>query len=237
MADTTKSTVQARKQSAASSTQRFLPIAEIRNDTVLLKNGGLRAVLQVEALNFNLKSEVEQQGIIAGYGAFLNTLSFPLQIVVRSTKTNIDDYIDGLKARGTKETNELLSKQILGYASFIQRLLDVAEIMQKRFYVVIPFDHAETKKGVFSQFLDWLSPDDTGSKASERSRGFGQTSKSLTERLELVETGLTNIGLHCRRLTTRELLTLYYQVYNPKTSQVQKIPADMDQMKLSKNTL
>lgn len=231
------STVHTRKKNPAASTQRYLPMAEIRSDTVLLKNGGLRAVLSVEAVNFNLKSETEQQGIIAGYGAFLNTISFPLQIDVRSSKTNIDEYLDSLRALEQKQDNTLLKQQTSSYIAFIQRMLDVADIMQKRFYVVIPFDHTATKKTLMSQFFEWLSPDDTNGKASERTRGFAANLKALNERVELVVAGLTNIGLHCQRLNTRELLTLYYEIYNPKTSQRQKIPADLDSLKLEKNTL
>lgn len=237
MADTPKNTVRVRKQNPAASTQRFLPIAEIRSDSVLLKNGGIRAVLRVEALNFNLKSETEQQGIIAGYGAFVNTLTFPLQVVIRSTKTNIDDYINSLKKLAGTQQNDLLKNQTTTYVAFIQKLLDVADIMQKRFYVVIPFDRNTSKKSVFSQFFEWLSPDDSSSKASERSRGFPQALKSLNERVELVSAGLNNIGLHCTRLGTRDLMALYYEVYNPKTSQQQKMPADPEQLHLEKNAL
>lgn len=237
MAEPQQSTVHVRKQQGAASTQRFLPMAEIRNDTVMLKNGGLRAVLRVEALNFNLKSETEQQGIIAGYGAFVNTITFPLQIVIRSTKTNIDDYIGTLKKLSETQQTELLKNQTTTYIAFIQKLLDVADIMQKRFYVVVPFDRATTKKGVFAQFTEWLSPDDTSAKASERSRGFPQALKGLNERVELVIAGLNNIGLHCTRLDTRSLMTMYYEVYNPKTSQQQKIPMDPEQLNVEKNAL
>lgn len=237
MSDNQKSTVHARKQPAAASSQRFVPIAEIRNDTVMLKNGGLRAVLLVEAVNFNLKSEVEQQGIIAGYGAFVNTLSFPLQISIRSTRTNIDEYINTLKTTTETQKNELLKSQTESYIAFIQRMLDVADIMQKRFYVIVPFDHTATKKTMFGQFLDWLSPDDTPGRAAERIRSFPQAVKALNERVELVAAGLNNIGLHCTKLTTRELLSLYYEIYNPKTSQQQKIPTETDKLDLEKNTL
>lgn len=230
-------TVRVRKQDPKASTQRFLPIAEIRNDTVMLKNGGLRAVLQVEAVNFNLKSETEQQGIIAGYGAFLNTVTFPLQIVIRSMRTNIDGYIATLQTLEEKQQNALLKSQTESYIAFIQRLLDMADIMQKRFYVVVPFDHVATKKTMFSQFLDWISPDDSSGKANERIHGFASASKSLTERVELVAAGLNNVGLHSNRLNTRELLSLYYEIYNPKTSQHQKIPADLDKLNLEKGTI
>ncbi|MBI3619409.1 hypothetical protein HY213_05250, partial [Candidatus Peregrinibacteria bacterium] len=111
-----KSTVRQRKKTALTSTQRFLPIAEIRNDSALLKNGGIRAILQVEALNFNLKSETEQQGIIAGYESFVNTINFPLQVVISSTKMNIDPYLDQLRTIAEKQENALLKEQTVAYA-------------------------------------------------------------------------------------------------------------------------
>jgi hypothetical protein len=232
-----KSTVRARKLSKSATTQRFLPISEIRNDTVLLKNGGLRAVLAVEALNFNLKSETEQQGIIAGYGAFLNTVTFPLQIVIRSTRTNIDDYLANLRTIAGTQPNELLKNQTLGYVAFMQRLLEVADIMQKRFYLVIPVDRSIRRKTGLEKFFEWLSPDDTSAKASARNRDFTQGLRELKERVELVQTGLSNIGLHCKRMPTRDLLELYYQIFNPKTSQIQKIPQDLETLRMEKTVL
>ncbi len=220
------STVRARKTPVTASTQRFLPIAEIRNDTVLLKSGGMRAVLAVEAINFNLKSETEQQAIIAGYGAFVNTLTFPLQIVIRSTKTNIDEYLQKVREKGNGNTNELLKQQTLDYAAFIQRLVDVADIMQKRFFIVIPLDRALRHKTLIEQFFDWLNPDDSGSRASQRNRDFAQGGKQLNERVDLVSSGLSNIGLHVKRLKTRDLIELFYRIYNPKTAQTQKLPKD-----------
>jgi hypothetical protein len=231
-----KSTIRQRKKSALASTQRFLPIAEIRNDTVLLKNGGLRAVLLVEALNFNLKSETEQQGIIAGFEAFVNTLIFPLQITVRSTKVNIDPYIATLRTTAQKQANELLREQTLAYASFIERLVDIADIMQKRFFVIVPVDATMRKKTLLEKFFGWLSPDDSSLKAYQRNREFLGKSKELKERVNLVQTGLENVGLMSRRLTTHELIELYYSIYNPQTSQEQKLPAD-EQLKMDKTVL
>lgn len=230
-------TVRNRKNNVAASTQRFLPIAEIRNDTVLLKNGGLRAVLAVEALNFNLKSETEQQGIIAGYGGFVNTLTFPLQILVRSSKTNIDDYLVKVRDIGNKHTNELLKQQTLGYANFMQKLVEVADIMQKRFYVIVPLDRSVRKKTVMEQFFDWLHPDDNSGKAGARNKDFAAAAKQLTERVEVVASGLNNIGLHPKRMNTRELVELFYQIYNPKTAQTQRFPKDMEQANVEETTL
>ncbi len=219
-------TVRQRKKNTLTSTQRFLPIAEIRSDTVLLKNGGLRAVLEVEALNFNLKSETEQQGIISGYESFMNTLNFPLQIVVRSAKMNIDPYLVGLRALAEKQANELLKNQTTSYAAFIERLIDVADIMQKRFLVIIPLDQNPHKRTLLEQFFGWMSPDDSTGKAIQRNRDFGAGSRTLKDRVNLVQAGLENIGLKGKRLSTHELIELYYQIYNPKTSQEQKLPAD-----------
>jgi hypothetical protein len=231
-----KSTVRQRKKTSLTSTQRFLPIAEIRNDTVILKNGGFRAVLKVEALNFSLKSETEQQGIIAGYESFVNTLNFPLQIVVRSSKINIDPYLDQLKDIASRQQNDLLREQTLSYAAFMDKLVDVAEIMQKKFYVVIPLDGSVRKKTMIEQFMGWFNQDDTAAKAAQRQRDFQSHGHQLKDRVNLIQTGLENIGLQSTRLNTQELIELYYGIFNPSTSQEQKLK-DPDTMNIEKDAL
>ena len=231
-----KSTVRNRKKGVLTSTQRFLPIAEIRSDTVLLKNGGLRAVLMVEALNFNLKSETEQQGIIAGYQGLVNTLSFPIQVVVRSSKMNIDPYLEHLRSLADVQKNELLKTQTLAYAAFVERLIDVADIMQKRFYVVVPMDGNVHHHGLLEQFFGWMSPDDSTSHAAQRARDFSSGSRALKDRVNLVQSGMENIGLISQRLNTHQLIELYYQIYNPKTSQEQKLPEE-EKLKMDRTTL
>lgn len=223
-------TVRSRKsRNAKASVQRFLPIAEIRNDTVLLKNGGLRAVLQVEPLNFNLKSETEQQGIIAGYQSFVNTLTFPIQIVIRSTKINIDPYMEQIRLRAQQQENPLLKTHMESYSRFIERIVEVADIMQKRFFVVVPLDDLPSAGEKQHSFLAKLlsfgssSTDDSASKAAARFRSFATKSAALKDRVLLVQSGLHNVGLNSRRLTTQELIELYYHIYNPKSSQQQKL--------------
>jgi hypothetical protein len=234
----TKSTVRQRKKTAFTSTQRFLPIGEIRNDTVLLKNGGLRAIVQVEALNFNLKSETEQLGIISGYESFVNTLAFPLQIVIRSSKMNIDPYLVQLRTLASNQTSELLRTQTLAYADFVEKLVDIAEIMQKKFYVVVPLDQSMRKKTMFEKFFGWFQQDDGWLKAADRNREFLGGRKTLQERVNLVQTGLENIGLQSKRLETQELIQLFYEIYNPGTSQEQKLPqGSLQQLNFAKNVL
>jgi hypothetical protein len=224
-----KDTTRKRKKSTMQNTQRYIPFAEIRNNTVVLKNGGLRAVLLVEPLNFNLKSETEQQGIIAGYEQFINTLYFPLQIVMRSNKVNIDPYLELIRKNAEKhEGNLLMKEQTLAYADFVQKVVDIADIMQKRFYVIIPLDDQPQKKSTIAMFLGWMNLDDSLGKALTRNRRFeGQLSR-LKERMDLVETGLRNIGLVPKQLTTVELIQLFYKIYNPHLSQTQKLPKDGD---------
>lgn len=207
--------------------QHVVPIAEIKEDCVVLKNEGIRAVLQVNAVNFNLKSETEQQGIIAGYESFMNTLTFPIQITVRSTHMNIDPYIASLRDMGKKQPNELLKKQTLTYADFVDKLVNVADIMQKKFFIIVPMESfAKEKKGLLAQFANWMSGEDNRAKAIQRHREFQSLAKLLRDRVLLVESGLENIGITCHRLTNSELIQLYYQVYNPQTSQKEKIGAE-----------
>lgn len=219
-------TVRKRKRSQKAATQRFLPFAEIRNDTVILKNGGLRAVLQVEPINYNLKSETEQMGIIEGYKSFINTLNFPVQIIMRSSRVNIDPYIIQIRDNADRQENSLLKDQSLAYADFIERIIEVAEIMQKRFFVIVPLDDEPEKKPVFSQFFAWMGIDDSLSKALNRSKRFNGLSLRLNDQITIVESGLQNVGLGTKRLKTRELIELFYQIYNPDTSQEQKLPKD-----------
>jgi hypothetical protein len=219
-----KSTVRGRKRNEMANVQRYIPFAEIRNDTVILKNGGLRGVLKVEPLNFNLKSETEQQGIIAGYESFINTISFPLQILIRSTKVNIEPYLIHIHEQAERIDNDLLKEQTLAYGTFIEKIVEIADIMQKEFYVIVPLDDVPQKNNTISKFLSWLHIDDTLGHAVQRNKQFTGQSARLKERIDLIETGLNNVGIGTKRLNTMDLIRLYYRVYNSGLSKSQKLP-------------
>lgn len=230
-------TVRSKKKSFAVSTQRYLPIAEIKEETVVLKNGGLRAVLKVNSLNFNLKSEIEQQGIIAGYQGFLNTVIFPIQILVRSARLNIDPYIANIKKRVDLQKSALLKEQTLDYADFMEKLVDIADIMQKTFYIVVPVDApTKGKRGILQRFYEWMNVDDSRAKALQRSREFHSYSKILRDRVTLIQSGLENVGITMRRLKTDELVQLYYGIYNPITSQKEKFK-NTEELNIDKSAL
>ena len=154
-----KNTIRDKKKSALLSTQRYLDFAGVHDDTLVLKNGGIRAILEVGAVNFNLKSEDEQDSIIYSYQRFLNSLNFPIQILLKSRKLDIDQYIDGLKDKMRLQQNQLLKNQMTEYVEYVQKLVEYADIMEKKFYVVIPQNPLRAeKKSAWSSFMVKLSP-------------------------------------------------------------------------------
>lgn len=220
-----KDTVKARSaQQKGAATQRYLPIAEIHDNTVVLKNGGLRAVLQTSSVNFNLKSEEEQNSLIYGYQSFLNSLEFPVQILVRSKKLDIDNYLQHLGEIKEKQQNPLLKQQTSEYQEYIEKLIEYADIMEKKFYVIVPVDAPSgTKIGFIDRFLEHVMPSDSVSKLRSRQRSFKALRRKLTQRINQIEQVLMSINLRTTELNTKELIELYYQSYNPITSRQEKL--------------
>jgi len=212
------------KKDPQSSTQHYLRIGEIHDDTVVLKNGGIRAVLEVESVNVSLKSEEEQNSMAVGYQGFLNSLEFPVQIVTRSKKLDISGYLEKIAARQKTQQNELLKNQLVEYEEYIRRLVEYADIMEKKFFVVVPHDPYRAKtKGMWEQFWAWIHPGDNGSAAAQRKREFENLIKPLGQKVEAVQAGLENCGLKVKRLKTEELISLYYDIYNPLTARSEKV--------------
>jgi len=227
MADTkqpVKNTVRQKKGSPAASTQLYLNIAEIKEDILVLKNGGLRAVLQTSSVNFNLKSEEEQNSIIYAYQGFLNSLDFPIQIMVQSRKLDIDKYIDNVKEMAEKHETPLLKEQTLEYADYIQKLIEYADIMEKNFYVVVPYDPYRTQNlGMFAKFIKSISAQDSVDAIKRRHHEFEELKKHLGERVNSVKNGLEACNLRVAQLTTPQLVELFYKIYNPQTAHNEKI--------------
>jgi hypothetical protein len=207
------------KPSAA--TQRFLDIAEIRDDVVVMKDGTMRAVMLASSVNFSLKSEDEQQGMIQGYMSFLNSLEEPIQIVIQSRKLNIDDYLLRLKEQEKQLTNELLRTQIADYRQFIGELVVLGEIMQKKFFVVVPYNPASTtRKGFFARMTEIISPIVSVRLREER---FRDRKKELMVRVDAVRASMNSMGVNTVMLDSQTLIELYYSTYNPQVADVQKL--------------
>jgi type IV secretory pathway VirB4 component len=206
------------------STQLHLNIAEIKDNVVVLKNGGLRAILQTSSVNFNLKSEEEQNSIIYSYQNFLNSLDFPIQIVIQSRKLDIDKYIENVKEASARHENPLLKQQTLEYAEYIQKLVEYADIMEKDFYVVVPYDPYRAQKlNPLEKFMQSISSTDSIDNIKRRHHEFDELNRHLSERVGAVRTGLEGCNLRVAQLTTSQLIETFYRIYNPETSRNQKI--------------
>ncbi|MBI4215226.1 MAG: hypothetical protein HY602_00695 [Parcubacteria group bacterium] len=216
------------------STQQFIPIAEIRDNIVVMRDGSLRAVLLTSSINFALKSEEEQNAAIGSYVSFLNSLSFPVQIVIQSRKLNIDEYLERLKKVEREQTNELLRMQTKEYREYIVQLVELGDIMSKKFYAVVPLIPAGKRtKSFWERILETIQPAITVKLSEER---FMERKKELMQRVDLVATGLSNMGLNVVMLNTQNLIELYYSSYNPKVSEHQKL-GDINKLQVDTETV
>ena len=204
------------KKAKVPSTQDFIPIKEIKEGVVVMRNGSLRAVLLVSSVNFALKSEDEKNAIISSYQGFLNSLSYPIQIYVKSRQLHLDKYLTSLEKQLTLQTNELLKLQTSQYIDFINELLQYSNIMEKRFFVTIPFYPTGVEKvGVIKNLFS--------GKEGVDNTDFSIQKTELMERVDHIINGLTGMGIRCAALNTEELIELYYSIYNPDISGSEKI--------------
>lgn len=198
------------------STQRYLKIADIKKDTVIMKDGTLRAVLMVSSINFALKSEEEQEAIISGYVSFLNNLDFPLQVVVQSRELNIAGYLESMRKKANEQTNELLKNQTLQYIDYVGQLVSLGKIMNKHFYIVVPYNPiSDKRKGFWQSLIEAFRPIDTINLKEDR---FIYLMKQLESRIDSVASGLSSMGLNIARLDTQGLIELFYNSYNQETA-------------------
>lgn len=196
-------------------TQKFVEVKSIKDGVVHLKSGGMRKVLIVSGVNFDLKSEEEQTLILASFQNFLNTLDFSIQFFIHSRKINIGDYLEFLASRKDEEKNELLKIQIEEYAEFIRSFVEENPIISKSFFAVVPYDPvriASQAKGVLGLFKK--TPKEEGEKAAEEQER--KNIEQLNRRVEQVTAGLEQVGLRATALETQELTELYYNLYNPQ---------------------
>jgi len=209
------------KKPKISSTQIHLDIAEARDGVIIMKDGSVRIVLMVSSVNFALKSELEQTALINGFRGFLNALNFPIQIVMQSRILNLDPYLQKLADRSQEIENPLLAKQVLEYRDFVGKLIDVASIMRKNFYVVVPYSSGLIQKaGLVKKLRSLISRGDRDQKVSD----FEVKKKALIERANVVASGLGSLGVKSIQLDTEELIQLFYGTYNPASSVANKLP-------------
>jgi hypothetical protein len=194
------------------STQDFLDFDYIKEGVIVLKNKGLRAILMVSSLNFDLKSEEEQQATIYQFQNFLNSLDFPCQISIQSRRLNFVGYLDKLEEIEQKEKNDLFKIQISEYKNFVAKIIGQGTIMQKNFYVVVPFSISETKN-IGAQETSRFK---TSGLAPEE---FNRAKNQLFQRVEFVALGLRACGLTSVPLQTIEIIELLWGLYHPSEAE------------------
>jgi len=200
---------------ANQTTSQLVPISDIREGVVMLKNGSLRMLLEVSSINFELRSADEQVAILQGFQRFLNSVDFPLQIVVSSRKLDIGPYLKTIDNIAESTENELFKIQVSEYARFIKELSSLSNIMSKKFYIVIPFYIYEKPEaaGLIQSLKGLINPKVVPKKLTDEQ--FGTYKNQLLQRSELVYSGLVGLGLKIRTFEDEELKKLYYELYNP----------------------
>ncbi len=220
-------------QNITASTQEHLDILEIKNNLVILKNGSVCSVLQTTAVNFDLLSEIEQDAIIAAFSMLLNSITYPTQVVLRSKRLDITKYVGIVQKIEAKITDPLMKHQIESYRKFVQDVIKNNDVLDKKFYVVVPSGNSISK--------------DVGTDPFEFvNRLFGIQHKRVNVNIDAVlldaQTQLlpkvehligefNRIGVKTRQMTTQELVELYFDIYNPSNQHGQRIRTNIDDYK------
>jgi type IV secretory pathway VirB4 component len=197
------------------STQAFLDIAEIKEGVVILRDGSLRAVVVVSATNFSLKSAEEQNALIGSYQSLLNSLDFPIQILMQSRRLDINSYLEKMRGIMQQQTNELLRLQTQEYIEYISKLIEFASIMNKTFYVIVPYSVEAVKSGFFDRLGSMFNP---AGNIKLKKEDFERHRETLMQRTDQVSSELAGMGLRTITLNTEELVELMYNSYNLNTA-------------------
>ena len=193
-----------------SASQHFVPIADIHDDVLILKDGSLCMVLLATSINFALKSSDEQQAILSQYQAFLNSIEFSIQIYLQSRRLDIRPYLEILHAREAYQDNDLMRIQLREYIEFINTFTNQVDIMTKNFFVVIPYTPINIEVKGISKLLK--------ATTKQENRGpekFFEDRTQLEQRVSIVEQGLARIGIRTKPLGSEELVELFYHIFNP----------------------
>jgi hypothetical protein len=229
--ETLQSKKVAEKQIAA--TQKFLRIRGIRDGIVILESGAMRCAVLVSSINFALMSPDEQNAKLFAFQDFLNSLEFPIEIIVQTRTLNISQYLEKIKEAERMQENELLRRQISTYSEYISSLVEEANITTKHFYVVVPYSPPVAggpSGGPFGKLKSLFSP---AAKVEKEFETFEKSKEELYGRVSIVIAGLRGMGLRAAPLDTQEFVELLYSWYNPEVSTTEVL-ADLDALNLEK---
>ena len=216
-----KPKIQKLKHENLFNTETMLPISEIRNDTIIMKDGGLRAILRINGINLDLKNGDEQQIVLEQYKKFLNWLEYPIQILIRNTFLDLSNYLTYIDTNIQNIENPVLKSQGDAYYRFLQNIdMQQGLIYNKEFYVVVPYYEGEQDKGQiqrtrWGKLLDVLNAKDTVEKVVARYRVFLKGRNSLDTRVNLIIDGLNGMGIGAEKIPTSDIISLMFRCYNP----------------------
>jgi type IV secretory pathway VirB4 component len=191
-------------------TQHFVPITDIHDDVVIMKDGQMCMVLLASSINFALKSSDEQQAILSQFQSFLNSIDFSMQIYIQSRRLDIRPYLEILRERESGQSNDLMRIQLREYMEFINTFVNQVDIMTKNFFVVIPYTPSNMEVAGIAKFLK-----PSAEKKERSAEKFFEDRTQLEQRVSVVEQGLSRIGIRTAPLGTNELIELFYHIFNP----------------------
>ena len=198
----------------AKATQEFVPIKEVRDGIITLKNGDLRAIVLANSVNLSLKSVDEQQATILQFQNFLNTLDFSIQISVQSRRLDIRPYLLLLEERSKAQTEPLLKLQTKEYIEFIKDFTDSVAIMTKSFFIVVPYTHT-TLPSEANPLQKLFSGKNREARQTAERIDFEEKRSQLEERVAVIQQGLGRCGINSAQLGTEEVVEVFYKVFNP----------------------
>lgn len=198
----------------AKATQEFVPIKEIRDGVIVLKDGSLRAIILANSINLSLKSDDEQRATLLQFQNFLNTLDFSIQISVQSRRLDIRPYLLLLENRMKVQSEPLLKLQTKEYIEFIRNFTESVAIMTKTFFVVIPYTHTPLKpnSSILGNFFKRKSRKEQEMAEEE---DFEEKRSQIEERVGVIQQGLSRCGIKSAQLGTEEVVEVFYKVFNP----------------------
>jgi len=222
--------IQHKNHDSIFNTETMLSFSEIRNNTMILKDGWLRAILKVTGLNLDLKNYDEQEIILQQYKRFLNSLSFPIQILIRNTYLDLSGYINYVRKNLQKITNKTLLGQGEEYAKFLENIdLQQWLIFVKEFYIIIPYyadgnDNKQVNKKRYQKLMNVLNAKDSVEKVVAKYRWFIKNKNQIDTRCSLITEWLGSLWIKSERANTSEIINLLFRYYNPLLHNAQAEP-------------
>ena len=228
------------KKEPSSSTQRYLPFSWIKENIIIMKDNSVRIILKCSSINFLLKNNDEQDSIIISFQRFLNSIDFPIQIIVRSKKLDIDSYWNNLNSKALKQENALLQNQTYEYIAYLKKLIEVAQIMKKEFYIIVPYDTEQNRSvkntGFLSFFTDFwqsINQDQKLWNVKDQLKNFSRYKKEVLKRVSVVQTWLENIWIRADPISKNELVTFLSDYYNPRLDSLNTMVWNIDSYNLN----